>query len=48
MIDDKKQEFEILFSRVAGEKSTFVIMGEKVEPFGPDSTKYMDYLRAKK
>jgi len=48
MIDAKKQEFEILFSRVAGEKSTFVIMGEKVEPFGPDSTKYMDYLRAKK
>jgi len=46
--DETNREYELLFSRVAGEKSTFVVMGEKVEPYGPDAEKYLEYLKNKK
>ncbi|OQX75214.1 MAG: hypothetical protein B6D61_10830 [Bacteroidetes bacterium 4484_249] len=44
MIDSNKNEFDILFSRVAGEKSTFKIVGETMEIFGDDSAEYLDFV----
>jgi hypothetical protein len=44
MIDENNNEFEILFSRVAGEKSTYKIIGETMEIFGDDSAEYLDFL----
>jgi hypothetical protein len=44
MIDENKKEFDILFSRVAGQKTTFKIIGETIEVFGDDSAEYLDYI----
>jgi hypothetical protein len=44
MIDEKNREFEILFSRVAGKKSTYKIIGETMEIYGDDSAEYLDYI----
>ena len=44
MIDSDKNEFDILFSRVAGEKSTYKIVGETMEIFGDDSAEYLDFV----
>jgi hypothetical protein len=44
MIDEDKREFEILFSKKAGEKSTFKIEGETMEIYGDDSAEYIDFL----
>ncbi len=44
MIDNKNNEFEVLFSQVAGEKSTFKIVGETMEIFGDDSAEYIDFV----
>jgi hypothetical protein len=44
MIDQDNNEFEVLFSRVAGEKSTYKIIGETMEIFGDDSAEYLDFI----
>ena len=44
MIDSDKNEFDILFSRIAGEKSTYKIVGETMKIFGDDSAEYLDFL----
>ncbi len=44
MVDEQGRDFEILFSRVAGKKSTFKITGETMEIFGDDSAEYLDYI----
>jgi len=44
MLDDHKKEFEILFSRRAGQKSTYKIIGETMEIFGDDSAEYIDFI----
>ncbi len=44
MIDEENREFEILFSRVLGEKTTFKIVGETMEIFGDDSAEYLDFI----
>ncbi|MCD4697195.1 MAG: hypothetical protein K8S16_13240 [Bacteroidales bacterium] len=44
MIDENLNEFEILFSRIAGEKSTYKIIGETMEVFGDDSAAYIDFI----
>jgi len=44
MIDENGKEFDILFSRVAGQKSTFKIIGETMEIYGDDSAEYLDYI----
>lgn len=44
MIDDKFNEFEILFSKKAGEQSTFKIEGETMDIFGDDSAEYIDFI----
>ncbi len=44
MIDEKGAEYEILFSRIAGQHSTYKIIGETVEIFGEDASEYLDSL----
>jgi len=44
MIDEENREFEILFSRVLGEQTTFKIVGETMEIFGDDSAEYLDFI----
>ncbi|MBN1338135.1 MAG: hypothetical protein JXA03_02365 [Bacteroidales bacterium] len=45
MIDENEREFTILFSKKAGEKSTYKIIGETMEIFGDDSAEYHDFIR---
>ena len=44
MCDEKGQEYEIHFSRIAGQHSTYKIIGETVEIFGENATDYFDLL----
>lgn len=44
MNDADGQEYEIHFSRIAGQHSTYKIMGETVEVFGENATDYLDLL----
>ncbi|MCB0806353.1 MAG: hypothetical protein KDC05_11185 [Bacteroidales bacterium] len=44
MVDENKTEFDILFSRRAGQKSTYKIIGETMEIFGDDSAEYIDFI----
>jgi hypothetical protein len=44
MIDEDKKKFEILFSKIAGEKSTYKIIGESIEAFGDHHSNYIDFL----
>ena len=44
MIDENGTEFDILFSRRAGQKSTYKIIGETMEIFGDDSAEYIDFI----
>jgi len=44
MLDENSQEYEVLFSKVAGEKSTYKIIGKTMEVYGDDSAEYLDFL----
>jgi len=44
MIDHQNMEYEVLFSRKAGVKSTCVISNEDVEMFGEDAMDYEEML----
>ncbi len=44
MVDENGTEYEIHFSRIAGQHSTYKIIGENVEIYGEDSAEYLDYL----
>lgn len=44
LIDENGNEFHILFSKAAGEKSTFKIIGDNVEVFGEHLDNYLDLL----
>jgi len=44
LIDEGGKEFHILFSKIAGEKCTFKIIGDNVEVFGEHSNNYLDLL----
>ncbi len=44
MEDEHKNRFEILFSQVAGKKSTYKITGATMEMYGDDSAEYLDFL----
>jgi len=41
--DENKVEYEIHFSRVAGERSSYKIVGMSVEIFGDDANEYIDF-----
>ncbi len=44
LVDENGTEFQIIFSKVAGEKSTFKIIGDNVEVFGEHSGNYLDLI----
>lgn len=44
MIGKDKQEYEVLFSKIAGEKSTYCIIGENVSMYGDDYGNYVDFI----
>jgi glutaredoxin len=44
MRDEKGVEYEIHFSRIVGQHSTYKIIGETVEIFGDDAAEYLDFL----
>ncbi len=44
MRDEKNKTFELHFSRIAGQKSTYKIMGKEVQTFGIDAPHYLDFL----
>ena len=44
MVDKKNDEYEILFSKIAGEKSTYKIVGESTEIFGEHHSNYIDFI----
>ena len=43
MQDEEDQEYEILFSGIYGERCTYQISEEKVNTFGDDAGKYLNY-----
>ncbi len=48
MIDSNEKEYDLYFSRVRGEQSTFKVSdGDIVEKYGKDSSSYVDYFMAK-
>jgi len=44
MIDENNNQFEILFSKTAGKKSTYKVIGETMEIFGDYSAEYIDFI----
>ena len=44
MVDEDNNEYDVLFSKVVGEKSTYKIEGETMEVFGDDSAEYIDFI----
>ena len=44
MLDEKNNEFEIVFSKVAGEQATYKILNDEIEAFGSDSDKYINHF----
>lgn len=44
MTDDKGQDFDIYFSKVAGEQSTLKMIGEHMEIYGEHSKGYLDFF----
>ena len=48
MIDEDNKEYDLYFSRLRGEESTFKISnGDVVEKYGKDSSSYVNYFMAK-
>ena len=44
MIDHNNEEYEMLFSRLAGNKSTYIVSNRIVESFGEDSSHFDEVL----
>ncbi|MFC2096353.1 hypothetical protein ACFLQ3_01470 [Bacteroidota bacterium] len=44
MVDSDNSEYQILFSKIAGEKSTYKIIGEATEIFGDHHSNYIDFI----
>jgi len=44
MRDEKNETYEVLFSRIKGEESTYHVIGKSVDVFGKDSDTYIDYI----
>jgi uncharacterized protein YbaR (Trm112 family) len=43
-VDEANQEFHVLFSMIAGEQSTFKMVGDNAEVYGEHTTHYLDLL----
>ena len=44
MVDPKQQQYEVLFSKIAGEKSTYCLVGENMSMYGEDAGNYVDFI----
>jgi len=44
MIDKNNQVFNVYFSEIADEKSTFVLVGDNIEIYGKDSESYINFF----
>ena len=44
LVDEKGNEFNVVFSSIAGEQSTYAITGDNVEMYGEHSGHYIDLL----
>lgn len=44
MVDEDQKSYEILFSKVSGEKSTYKVIGESIEAYGEHNSNYIDFL----
>ena len=44
MTDEQGQDFDIYFSKVAGEQSTLKMIGEHAEVYGRHSDEYLDFF----
>jgi plastocyanin len=44
MVGKENKEYEVLFSKIAGEKSTYCIIGENVSMYGDDYGNYVDFI----
>jgi len=42
--DENDKLFELHFSKISGQKSTYKIMGRSVETFGIDAPHYLDFI----
>jgi len=42
MSDENGIEYEIHFSRISGQHSTYKIVGQNIDIFGEDSSEYFD------
>ena len=48
MIDENNKEFDVYFSKICGEHSTFLIHEDHIiEKFGEDSSSYVNYFMSK-
>jgi hypothetical protein len=48
MVDENKKEFDVYFSKICGEHSTFLIHDEDiVEKYGEDSSSYVSYFMSR-
>jgi len=44
MVGPENHRYEVLFSKIAGEKSTYCLVGENVSMFGEDAGNYVDFI----
>jgi len=44
MIDEENVEYQILFSKIVGEHSTYKIVGESTEIYGHHHSNYIDFV----
>ena len=44
MVDQQNNEYEVMFSKIAGEKSTYTLIGENVNMYGDDYGNYIDFI----
>lgn len=44
MVDSNQNEYEVLFSKIAGEKSTYTLIGESLSMYGEHYGNYIDFV----
>ncbi|MFH1198025.1 MAG: hypothetical protein V1720_20145 [bacterium] len=44
MVDEKGEEYQVVFSEIQGEHCTYKIKDDDVEPYGEDSQKYLNFF----
>ena len=44
MVDENGNESSVMFSKIYGEQATFKVSESKVEPYGADSDKYINFF----